>query len=265
MAMPEPIVPAPMTAMRRMSRGFASAAIGCLALSRSAKNWWRSAKASRETRRRWKTARSLARPSSMADRGRGHDGVDGGLDLRPAFAGLQRGARGLGNGDGIRCRHCAVTQALLAASQLARVGHGGGAQVALRFGVDQAGRKGRSAADTLAAADHADGARDAHDARQALRAARAGDDAQGHFRQAHHRARRCDARVTTQGQLEAAAQGRAAAALPPRACRSLRWRGSRRAIAARPSGWPNSRRSEPAMKVLPAPMSTAPLQAGIGR
>ena len=67
----------------------------------------------------------------------------------------------------------------------------------------------RSAADTLAAADHGDGARNAHDARQSLRAARAGDDAQRHFRQAHHRARRRDACVAAQGQLEAAAQRRA--------------------------------------------------------
>ena len=68
MAMPEPMVPAPMTAMRCTARGTAPSSDGCLALSRSAKNWWRSAKASRETRRRWNSARSSARPSSMLTR-----------------------------------------------------------------------------------------------------------------------------------------------------------------------------------------------------
>jgi hypothetical protein len=77
-----------------------------LALSRSAKNWWRSATASCETRSRWKTARSAGQ--SLVDRHvcGGRDGVDDGLHRRPALARLQR----------IGHRHGAIAQALRATS-----------------------------------------------------------------------------------------------------------------------------------------------------
>ena len=207
--MPEPIVPAPMTAMRRSSRGVRTLQRGVL----GAVSFGEELVAQRERLARHAQALEdgafVGQSVVDGDRGCCHDGVDGGLHLGPALAGLERGGRGLRDRAGLRCGHGSVAQTLLAATQLSRMGHRRGAKLTLRFGIDQARGKSRSAADTLAAADHADGARDAHDARQPLRAAGARDDAQRHFRQAHQRARRRDTGITAQRQLEAAAQRRA--------------------------------------------------------
>ena len=172
----------------------------------------------------------------------------------PAFSAA---AAAVGDRSRIGRRHRAVAQALLAPAQLARLRHGGGAQVTGGFLIDQPGRQRRCTGHALAAADHADGARDADDARQPLRAACAGDDAQRHLRQTHHRAGRGDACVAAQRQLEAAAQRRAVQRRDHGLAAVLDG-ADHGGSGGSASGWPNSRRSEPAMKVLPAPISTAP-------
>ena len=79
------------------------------------------------------------------------------------------------------------------------------AQVAVGNGVDHAEGKRLVCRHPLAATDQADRLRHTDQTRQALGAAGTRDDSQRHLRQAHHSARRGNAGVAAQRQLEAAA------------------------------------------------------------
>ena len=211
MAMPPPMVPAPMTAAAWTGRGSVPGGSGAFCASRSAKKAWRWARLSSPTTSCSNSRRSLAAPSS---KGIVTAARTLSTQARGAWAPLAFSKRGgqavdqAGVGAG-------GLQLVLPVAHAAAVRHragvldGGAGIGAVQQGVHQPGGVRLLGADGGAGDDHGQRLLDPDDARQALRAAGAGQEAELDLGQAHLGAGPGGAGVAAQCQFQPAAQGHA--------------------------------------------------------
>ena len=212
-AMPPPIVPAPMMATDLTGRTGVSGPIsGIFAASRSAKKTWRSAFDCVPAMSSVAISRSFLMPSAKGK-------VAAASSASTIFTGAIWPARPGGHGlallgekGGVGAAELVGALADLAALCAAGNGDGLGEldraveQVALHDLVDQADFLGLRGGDRIAGGDHVERRLDADDARHALRAAGAGEDAELHLGKAELRRRHRDAIVAAERDFEPAAQ-----------------------------------------------------------
>src|SRR5216683_272167 len=216
MAMPPPMVPAPITAAFLISlAGVSGGTSGILAASRSAKK--------KSLRFRFRRVEELDEQFPLAldalierQADRRLDGLDDALGRpeaarlpRHALAELREDLRFAPGGRDLVGEVTDLPERTLLVEHLLGEGHAGGGKIAVHDLVDEPDPECLVGADGAAADHHLQALLDAHHARQPLRAARAGQNPQLHLGQTEAGALHADAVVTGERDLETAAEGRA--------------------------------------------------------
>ena len=208
--MPPPIVPAPITAARRISEGCVPARPGILDTARSAKKAWISALDCVECRHSRNSSASCAHPSSKGRRvaaSTASMAASGAVWPRFDFCACRRAAAKIAGSAVAQFGVAPAGPGRLVAGDFAGKRDSARQQVALDDPVHDARGERLVGADRFAESAHLDGLGNPRQARQSLRARCPGNDAELHLRLPHLRSTCHHAIVPGHRDFQAAAEG----------------------------------------------------------